>query len=288
MTTGRGSEDPDSKTEPDGDERVPRNSSEGFKEKAWHYYSSRFVLPIVLAVVAAVVAITVAVYVNRSRPEVDRQPAALAPGGAQPIVEMRIGGDWGPDRKTFTTEHPSTYAVLNSIVDNPAYGDERNYVRLKHSDESSSSYTDRLNVNPGDVLTAYVYVANNCSDDQAAYPAATIHGLEAELMASDTGNQVAIEVLLRGRNATEVWDGARVHADESIRLLPIRGTAVMHTPYGDFDLDDVGFGSGKPMALGARGQDGEYGVGRAPSGMQLGAGYLNFQLQVAAVDDTST
>lgn len=34
---------------------------------------------------------------------------------------------WGPERTIFTTENPAPFNTLNSIIDNPNYGDERNF-----------------------------------------------------------------------------------------------------------------------------------------------------------------
>lgn len=34
---------------------------------------------------------------------------------------------WGPERTTFNTENPAPFNTLNSIIDNPNYGDERNF-----------------------------------------------------------------------------------------------------------------------------------------------------------------
>lgn len=41
---------------------------------------------------------------------------------------------WGPSRDTYTIENPASHNVFNSITDNPDYGDERNFLRVRDSD----------------------------------------------------------------------------------------------------------------------------------------------------------
>lgn len=43
---------------------------------------------------------------------------------------VRIGG-WGPKRPTYTNEHPADHPVFNSITNNAAVGDERDFVRIE-------------------------------------------------------------------------------------------------------------------------------------------------------------
>ena len=43
---------------------------------------------------------------------------------------------WGPSRQTFTTAQPADYITFNSIVDNPAHGDERNFVQVREASAS--------------------------------------------------------------------------------------------------------------------------------------------------------
>lgn len=70
---------------------------------------------------------------------------------------------WGPDRPTFSINSPATYVTFNSITDNPAYGDERNFLRLKEASASSSTYSDETTIVAGKEYEAYVYFHNNAS-----------------------------------------------------------------------------------------------------------------------------
>ena len=60
---------------------------------------------------------------------------------------------WGPSRQTFTTANPASYVTFNSITDNPAYGDERNFVRAKESSTSNQNYSDSVALTPGKQYT---------------------------------------------------------------------------------------------------------------------------------------
>lgn len=73
----------------------------------------------------------------------------------------QVQGGWGPDRESFTVANPSPHVTFNSLTDNPAYGDERNFFRVKESDASSSEYTDDLHIEGMERLTAYIYFENS-------------------------------------------------------------------------------------------------------------------------------
>ena len=42
---------------------------------------------------------------------------------------------WSPARSTFTTDKPATYVTFNSITNNPAHGDERNFMQIREDYE---------------------------------------------------------------------------------------------------------------------------------------------------------
>ena len=55
---------------------------------------------------------------------------------------------WGPERPTYTIEKPADHVTFNSITNNPAYGDERNFVRIKEAGAPASAYSDDTKVEP--------------------------------------------------------------------------------------------------------------------------------------------
>ena len=72
---------------------------------------------------------------------------------------------WGPSRQTFTTAKPADFVTFNSIIDNPAHGDERNFVQVRESTASNSTYADAISVTPGKEYTVFVYYHNNAASN---------------------------------------------------------------------------------------------------------------------------
>ncbi|MBR3254099.1 DUF11 domain-containing protein [Candidatus Saccharibacteria bacterium] len=71
---------------------------------------------------------------------------------------------WGPERATYTNEHPADYATFNSITDNVAVGDERNFVRVRELG-TDSTYTDEVEVAPGKEYEVYIYFHNDAASN---------------------------------------------------------------------------------------------------------------------------
>jgi hypothetical protein len=202
-----------------------------------------------------------------------------APAPAQPASASPAEGGWGPQRQTFQSGEPTPCPVLNSVTDQPAYGDERNFVRVRQRQSIDASFTDVIRAAPGDILDVYVWVSNDCSDNTAAASLSTVKGLSAQFISTQSGTDTAFAVQLSANNAKSVWDGASVSTQMPARLELVPGSATMTTADATFKLDDSAFGaSGTP--LGQFSPDGNYPLGHAPNGMQRGAGYFTFELWV--------
>ena len=70
---------------------------------------------------------------------------------------------WSPARPTFTTDKPATYVTFNSITNNPAHGDERNFMQIREATASNTTYAEQISVTPGKEYVVYVYYHNNAS-----------------------------------------------------------------------------------------------------------------------------
>jgi uncharacterized repeat protein (TIGR01451 family) len=81
---------------------------------------------------------------------------------------------WGPERTTYTNEHPASYATFNSITDNAAVGDERNFVRVREAG-TDQTFQDEIEVVPGKEYEVYIYYHNNAgsSTNASGYGMAT-------------------------------------------------------------------------------------------------------------------
>ena len=74
---------------------------------------------------------------------------------------------WGPTRTTYTNESPAPYATFNSITNNAAVGDERNFVRVRELG-NNSKYSDQVEVTPGKEYEVYIYYHNNAATNTNA------------------------------------------------------------------------------------------------------------------------
>lgn len=81
---------------------------------------------------------------------------------------------WGPERTTYTNEKPADYATFNSITNNVAVGDERNFVRVGEVG-STDPYRDEIEIVPGKEYEVYIYYHNDAGSDtnQSGYGMAT-------------------------------------------------------------------------------------------------------------------
>lgn len=55
---------------------------------------------------------------------------------------------WGPERELFTTKNPPIPSRINSIVDNPVWGDERRFVSIKDMSTNEVFHNDAI-IEPG-------------------------------------------------------------------------------------------------------------------------------------------
>lgn len=79
-----------------------------------------------------------------------------------PLVLTSATFAWGPERPTYTNEHPADHAVFNSITNNAAVGDERDFVRIEEKN-SGRPYTSAIEVEAGKQYEVYIYYHNDAS-----------------------------------------------------------------------------------------------------------------------------
>lgn len=70
---------------------------------------------------------------------------------------------WGPERETFTVENPADRPVFNSMTNNPAHGDERNFTLIRDV-ESGEDLRDEIELQPGREYEVYMYFHNNAHE----------------------------------------------------------------------------------------------------------------------------
>jgi hypothetical protein len=76
------------------------------------------------------------------------------------VIIPAVAFAYGPDRPTFTMANPATYVTFNSITDDPAVGDERNFFRVRDL-STGEAYGDTANLVPGHKYEAEVLYQYN-------------------------------------------------------------------------------------------------------------------------------
>lgn len=174
--------------------------------------------------------------------------------GLGPVVDA-----WGPsDRPTYTTASPAPHVTFNSITNNPAYGDERNFFRIKDA-ATSGTYTDELKVEPGKTYRGYVYVHNNASkvlnDAAHEYKGIAVNTqLRVSLPNSVTpGNKARINAYISADNAQpkQIWDEAYMTADSAvaIRYVPNSAKYYNNGPTNGAAIADSFLTTGAPLGF---------------------------------------
>lgn len=141
---------------------------------------------------------------------------------------------WGPsDRATFTQANPATYVTFNSITDNPAYGDERNFFRVKEASAGNETYTDEIKLTPGKTYRGYVFVHNNASRtlntaENNYKGIATNTKLRINMPNAVTpGSKARVNAYVSADNANpqQIWDEAYMTADQPLAIRYVSGSA---------------------------------------------------------------
>lgn len=151
-----------------------------------------------------------------------------------PMGETHAFETWGPERQTYTWKQPADRVVINSMVDNPAIGDERNFVKIKKVG-TNDKYSDNVIAEPGAEYEVQVFFHNNAAanlNDATGRTIAQNIRLKMEnLPASITKGQSAmIKGIITVPNGTpqEVWDTAYIQTKETVSIRYIHGSARLH------------------------------------------------------------
>jgi len=183
----------------------------------------------------------------------------------------------GPVRDEIAMTARNSQVVLNSILDNPDYGDERNFVQIKVADDPETAFTDTIALEPGQVYTVRIYVHNGAAPSSTS-SVATGTRLQVQAPGVVRGS-TAITALLSADNAspTSVWDSVVAAApspDDVVALRYLSGSATLRLgDSGDsVSLGDELFLDG--VLIGCRELDGEL-----PPADEC-AGYVTFEFRV--------
>jgi hypothetical protein len=160
-----------------------------------------------------------------------------APGQSEPQASKEcgdessnVGGGWGPDRPTFTVEHPPSYTTLNAIRDNPDYGDERGLMTVKDSnDRKAGGWTYSVDVQPGHTYFVRLYIENSTAgfgDDLDSMNTRVSINLP-----TCAGNRIASNGFVDSNTAypMKIWGGVTFKSAKNFAIAYVPGTAELIT-----------------------------------------------------------
>lgn len=148
---------------------------------------------------------------------------------------------WGPERTTYTNESPAPYATFNSITNNAAVGDERNFVRIREAG-TDQTFQDEIQIEPGKEYEVYIYYHNNAASNtnssglgmatntrvSSAYPTLVTPAERGMVSGIISWSYVTPESPNDAQTG-KVWDEAYVTtASDNVTLRYKTGTATIH------------------------------------------------------------
>ena len=141
---------------------------------------------------------------------------------------------WGPDRILYSWDVRADHPTLNSIYNDPAMGDERNFVRIRKAD-SDEKFTDNVLAEPGAEYEVQIFFHNNAdpvlNDNTGKNFAKGIRLRVDSIVGNITNGQSAqITGRISAENTTpaEVWDTAYIQTKRPVALRYVRGSARIH------------------------------------------------------------
>ena len=141
---------------------------------------------------------------------------------------------WGPDRILYSWDVRADHPTLNSIYNDPAMGDERNFVRIRKAD-SDEKFTDNVMAEPGAEYEVQIFFHNNAdpvlNDNTGKNFAKGIRLRVDSIVGNITNGQSAqITGRISAENTTpaEVWDTAYIQTKRPVALRYVRGSARIH------------------------------------------------------------
>jgi hypothetical protein len=140
---------------------------------------------------------------------------------------------WGPQRPLYTIKNPAPRATLNSITDNPNYGDERTFLDVKDARiEKPGGFCGSRVVRDGDVLLLRAYVENSAADNLAGTPEGTARDVVLRFEPDGdlaTLRRITATVTSSSTEPRSVTSVVELASDEPFRLDPIAGSGRVYS-----------------------------------------------------------
>ena len=170
-------------------------------------------------------------------------------GGVLGILAVVLGGGlsvgraaaWGPERTTYTMANPADSATFNSITDNAAVGDERDFVRVVKVG-TGGAYSNEVTLEDGGEYEVYIYYHNDASSTYNTKDY-NYRGVASKTKLSTSfpvnvksGAREAISAIISSSTTTpeKVWDEAYLKAEEGkeFNLAYKEGSAKIYNDWG--------------------------------------------------------
>lgn len=145
----------------------------------------------------------------------------------------------GPERPTYTNEKPADHAVFNSITNNAAVGDERDFVRIEEKN-SGRPYSSEIILEAGKQYEVYIYYHNDASETYNAEKynyvgiAQNVRLASSFPLSLEKNERAAVVGKITSTNTepAAVWDEAYVTAKEAMTLHYVMGSARISNKWG--------------------------------------------------------
>ena len=147
---------------------------------------------------------------------------------------------WGPERPTFTMEHPAAYPVFNSITNNPTYGDERNFVTINDV-TANTGFQSSVNLVQGHTYKVQIYIHNDASEtlNESGAGIAKDTTVTAFMPSVVNGSSDAsATVAASNTKPAKVWDNAVMKSSERVELQYVSGSATLSNHQQQTKLSD--------------------------------------------------
>ena len=135
---------------------------------------------------------------------------------------------WGPSRPEYSRYKVAQEVVFNSITDNPTWGDEFNFVRVKEAG-TESNWVDKIAVTPSKKYTVFVFYHNNAATalNLIAKDVRMNTQLPAEIAAGGSGT-ISAKVMASNAKPQTVWDEAYLTSANNVTVKYVQNSATIH------------------------------------------------------------
>ncbi len=146
---------------------------------------------------------------------------------------------WGPERTTYTNESPAPSATFNSITNNAAVGDEREFVRIR--EKGVGNYTANTDdsgflVEPGKTYEVYIYYHNDAASNTNETGKGVATGVKMNThftykVTPEEKGYVNAKITAADTEPLAVWDELKLIANEDVTLNFVENSAIIHNDW---------------------------------------------------------